>query len=95
VLVGTHGRKGAARLVMGSVAESVVRKAGCPVLVVREKDYAAVPEIDPPCPDCLETQRATKGAKLWCARHSEHHPRAHLHYEFAEPFASGSMFVRP
>jgi nucleotide-binding universal stress UspA family protein len=96
VLVGTHGRKGVARFVMGSVAEEVMRKASCPVLVVREKDYAAVAqEIEPPCPDCLEIQRSTSGAKTTCARHARHHPRAHLHYELAEPFAAGSMFVRP
>jgi nucleotide-binding universal stress UspA family protein len=34
-LVGTHGRRGAARLFLGSVAEAVVRHARSPVLVVR------------------------------------------------------------
>jgi nucleotide-binding universal stress UspA family protein len=34
VVVGTHGRTGLRRLVLGSVAELVVREAGCPVLVV-------------------------------------------------------------
>jgi nucleotide-binding universal stress UspA family protein len=34
IVMGTHGRRGAARLLMGSVAEHVVRKAHCPVLVV-------------------------------------------------------------
>ncbi len=41
VVVGTHGRRGLRRLVVGSVAEEVVRRAGCPVLVVRERDHAA------------------------------------------------------
>jgi nucleotide-binding universal stress UspA family protein len=96
VLVGTHGRKGVERFVMGSVAEAVVRHASCPVIVVREKNYSATaPEIEPPCADCLETQRATRGAKLWCSRHAEHHPRAHLHYEAADPYGTGSMLVRP
>jgi nucleotide-binding universal stress UspA family protein len=36
IVVGTHGRKRNARLFLGSVAESVVRSATCPVLVVRE-----------------------------------------------------------
>jgi nucleotide-binding universal stress UspA family protein len=36
VVMGTHGRKGAARLFLGSCAEQVVRSAPCPVLVTRE-----------------------------------------------------------
>jgi nucleotide-binding universal stress UspA family protein len=36
VVVGTHGRKGVARFFLGSVAESVVRKSACPVLVTGE-----------------------------------------------------------
>jgi universal stress protein A len=36
IVVGTHGRKGAARLFLGSCAETVVRAAPCPVLVTRE-----------------------------------------------------------
>ncbi len=37
VVVATHGRSGAGRLLIGSVAEEVVRKAGCPVLTLRSK----------------------------------------------------------
>jgi len=42
ILIGTHGHTGLQRLVMGSVAESVVREAGCPVLVARPKTYPDV-----------------------------------------------------
>jgi len=35
IVVGTHGRHGLPRLLLGSVAEYVVRKASVPVLVVR------------------------------------------------------------
>ncbi|MEK7368217.1 MAG: universal stress protein [Planctomycetota bacterium] len=35
IVMGTHGRTGIAHVVMGSVAENVVRKALCPVLTVR------------------------------------------------------------
>jgi universal stress protein A len=35
IVMGTHGRTGLGRLVMGSVAEQVVRKASCPVLTVK------------------------------------------------------------
>lgn len=36
IVMGTHGRRGVPRLVMGSVAEVVMRTAPCPVLLVRE-----------------------------------------------------------
>jgi hypothetical protein len=39
-VIGTHGRRGVDRLLVGSVAEKVVRYAGCPVLVARRKNYA-------------------------------------------------------
>jgi nucleotide-binding universal stress UspA family protein len=35
IVMGTHGRSGLKRLLMGSVAEQVVRQAPCPVLTVR------------------------------------------------------------
>ena len=36
IVLGTHGRTGFRRVLMGSVAEQVVRTATCPVLVVRQ-----------------------------------------------------------
>jgi nucleotide-binding universal stress UspA family protein len=42
VLIGTHGLTGLERLVLGSVAERVVREAGCAVMVVRPKVYPDV-----------------------------------------------------
>ncbi|MFP3588025.1 universal stress protein [Paraburkholderia sp. SIMBA_055] len=36
VVMGTHGRRGLRRMVIGSVAERFVRHATCPVLLVRE-----------------------------------------------------------
>ncbi|MBY0525352.1 MAG: universal stress protein [Gemmataceae bacterium] len=35
IVMGTHGRTGLTRLLMGSVADRVVRKAPCPVLTVK------------------------------------------------------------
>ena len=35
IVMGTHGRHGVAHLLLGSVAERVVRTAACPVLTVR------------------------------------------------------------
>ena len=37
VVIGSHGRSGFGRVLLGSVAEAVVRGAPCPVLVVRGK----------------------------------------------------------
>jgi nucleotide-binding universal stress UspA family protein len=35
IVIGTHGRTGLSRILLGSVAEAVVRKAPCAVLTVR------------------------------------------------------------
>lgn len=35
IVMGTHGRRGASRFLLGSVAEAVVRRAPCPVLTLR------------------------------------------------------------
>jgi len=43
IVLGTHGRTGLGRLLMGSVAEQVLRRAHCPVLTVRTPFPAAVP----------------------------------------------------
>lgn len=36
IVIGTHGRTGLTRLLMGSIAEAVVRHASCPVLCVKQ-----------------------------------------------------------
>lgn len=41
IVMGTHGRTGLTRLLMGSVAEAVVRRAPCPVLTYKQTDHAA------------------------------------------------------
>jgi universal stress protein A len=40
IVMGTHGRQGISHLLMGSVAEKVVRTAPCPVLTVRLPEAA-------------------------------------------------------
>jgi nucleotide-binding universal stress UspA family protein len=37
IVLGTHGRRGLRRILLGSVAESVVRTAPCPVLTIRPR----------------------------------------------------------
>jgi nucleotide-binding universal stress UspA family protein len=39
IVVGTHGHGAIAHILMGSVAERVVRKASCPVLTVRSGEH--------------------------------------------------------
>ena len=41
IVMGTHGRGGLTRLLMGSVAEEVVRRAECPVLTIKQPHNAA------------------------------------------------------
>ncbi|MEQ8787043.1 MAG: universal stress protein [Pirellulaceae bacterium] len=36
IVLGTHGRTGLTRLLMGSVAEAIVRRASCPVLTYKQ-----------------------------------------------------------
>jgi nucleotide-binding universal stress UspA family protein len=80
VVVGTHGRRGIARWLLGSVAEAVVRLAPCPVFVVRPKALPEqVPRIEPPCPQCLEARQASAGAEYWCAQHRERHGQRHTY----------------
>ena len=39
IVLGTHGRGAIAHMLLGSVAEKVVRKASCPVLTVRDGEH--------------------------------------------------------
>jgi nucleotide-binding universal stress UspA family protein len=82
VVVGTHGRRGISRLLLGSVAEAVVRLAPCPVFVVRPKSLPeATPQIEPPCPRCVETRQATHGVEYWCEQHRAHHGQRHTYHQ--------------
>jgi nucleotide-binding universal stress UspA family protein len=42
IMLATHGRSGLAHVIIGSVAESVVRTAPCPVLTVRPEGHQFV-----------------------------------------------------
>ena len=39
IVMGTHGRRGVTRALLGSVAETVVRTAPCPVLTIRLREH--------------------------------------------------------
>jgi nucleotide-binding universal stress UspA family protein len=57
IIMGTHGRGTLGHFLMGSVAERVVRLAGCPVLTIRH------PERDFVHPDSLAVVHAATGAR--------------------------------
>jgi nucleotide-binding universal stress UspA family protein len=44
ILMGTHGRTGLKRMVLGSVAEEVIQTAPCPVGTLKSDGYSLVPE---------------------------------------------------
>lgn len=80
VVVGTNGRTGMKRLLLGSVAERVVRLAPCAVLVVRPKNehvMDGIPVVEPPCPDCVAAREASGGREWWCKPHKEAPPELH------------------
>jgi nucleotide-binding universal stress UspA family protein len=91
VVVGTHGRRGLARALVGSVAEATVRLAPCPVLVVRPRQIAPTVTIEPPCPECVKARKASQGQQLWCAQHSERHGQRHTYHQSDRVSADGTM----
>ena len=44
IIIGTHGRTGMKHLLIGSVAERIIRMASCPVCTVRHPDHVILPE---------------------------------------------------
>lgn len=91
VIVGSHGRRGIARILLGSVAEGVVRLAPCPVLVTRPKRIVEAPRIEPPCTECVKTRQATDGVTFWCAQHSERHGQRHTYHQGDRVSGDGSL----
>jgi nucleotide-binding universal stress UspA family protein len=78
IVVGTHGRTGAARMLMGSQGEQVLRHAPCPVLVVRDvyPGETGVVGTEAECPDCARAQASSDGDEKWCAKHASHGVRS-------------------
>ena len=92
IVLGTHGRHGIARWLLGSVAEGVLRQAPCPVLVVPPASTATpVPKIEPACPACLEVRKASKGEALWCEQHRQLHGRRHTYHQRDRVTEDGSL----
>jgi hypothetical protein len=68
------------RALLGSVAESLVRSAPCPVLVVREMQRHGALEVDGTCSDCERVRLESGGERLWCARHEQPLGRRHTYH---------------
>jgi len=56
VVIGSHGRTGVSRLLLGSVAEGVIRSAACPVLVVKYNSAQAA-STEASAPEALSHQQ--------------------------------------
>ncbi len=94
IVVGTHKRRGMEKLLLGSVAEAVLRHAHCPVLVAVMKDYSEKsrsPSIAPPCPQCLAVRKQTHAKTYWCEQHSRTYGAPHVY----EPTGSTRTSVMP
>jgi len=82
IVVGSHQRTRLEKMIVGSVAERVLRGAHCPVLVAVPKNYDGATRsqsIEPPCPDCLAVRRATAGEAFWCERHRRTYSQPHVY----------------
>ena len=81
VVVGMCGRSAITRFFLGSVAESVVRLAPCPVLVFRPKGLPLeYPKIEPPCQKCLDVRVSSEGKEYWCGQHREQHGQRNVYH---------------
>ena len=76
IVMGTHGRSGVAHLLLGSVAETVVRGAACPVLTVHQAPRGAASFTRILVPTDFS---APSDAALDCARHFQLRFGASIH----------------
>jgi nucleotide-binding universal stress UspA family protein len=97
IVIGTHGRSGLERLALGSVAEKVVSRASCPVLVVpAPEDPDAPPVLPRVVVGATDFSSAGQAAVEW-ARFVAVHAGAALSLitvterPFGEPPASGPV----
>jgi nucleotide-binding universal stress UspA family protein len=93
IVVGTHKRSSMKKLILGSVAEHVLRDAHCPVLVAMPKDYLLATQaqtIEPACPECVAARFAAADGAYWCERHSHSRLRPHV-YEPTDSHRPGPL----
>jgi len=82
LVVGTHRRGGIEKMLLGSVAEQILHKAHCPVLVAVPKSYEGDRATERPaaaCPACLKKRAETKGQTYWCEDHRRKYSSPHVY----------------
>jgi nucleotide-binding universal stress UspA family protein len=89
--IGTHGRAGVDRVIFGSVAERVVSKAGCPVMVIRGRKYVGFKRIIVPI-DLSDCSRiALEYAVATAKAHSSKLTILHVYERsFVEPYVKAA-----
>jgi nucleotide-binding universal stress UspA family protein len=88
IVVGSHGRTGLSRVLLGSVAEKVVRHASCPVLVARKAPHGG-PVVT--ATDFSEAAKAgLRAAAVEAARNGS---RLHVLYVFSLGWPGGTPFA--
>lgn len=91
IVMGTHGRRGLERLLLGSVADKVMRHAPCPVMLVRS-----------PAPDVhyrrilvpldgSPASEASLGPACWLARHDDSELRLLRVLDFPQPVPGNAV----
>lgn len=99
IAMGTHGRRGPSRILLGSVAEEVVRRAQQPVLTVRGPDEDARPVAASTCRRLLVpvdfsaySREALRTAYQWAALHDARLDLLHVVVDDLHPaFYVGGM----
>ncbi len=98
IVLGAHKHPHMKSWVVGSTAEHLLAMAPCPVMVAGPKPAPAhfVPSIEPPCPDCETTRKASGGTQWWCERHAHHAKKAHsFSYQRELPYGMPDYEVIP
>ena len=91
IVMGTHGRRGVRRMLLGSVAEEVVRRAECPVLTVRgqeDQDFAGdltLESILVPIDFSLHSRQALRHARELAANYNARLDLLHVIEEHLPP----------
>jgi len=86
IVMGTHGRGGIARVLMGSVVENVLRHAPCPVLAIKKPHLQEHPKANL----AVESKSAEHRPLFPVILHpSDFSPRAHVAFDVACRLARG------
>ncbi|MDB4998852.1 MAG: hypothetical protein JWM74_6284 [Myxococcaceae bacterium] len=88
IVIGTHGRTGLGRVLLGSIAETVLRHAPCSVLTTRRPPVQ--PVIEEPCPGCMAATKSGD-ANARCVQHARKRLNVHTYHEGPDNFAHQSF----